>query len=269
MLLLCAVLGSSQASDAPEELVAHLIPHSHCDPGWLDTFEVPSFALCSALLSCCGSPPLLRHHCTCLDSSTTRVMSTASWTVWWRSWQRTSPRSLYGPKCRSSCDGMKTNLRYSFTPSQLVHHTCSARLLMLLLRAHRHRHAAQSIRDSFAGMVKSGQIEFVGGGWVQVGISAVSSLQTSERVPSLATLSFRMMKPHPTMLMSLTKSLRATNTCTSYATPTPTPPRAVCCLLVSSTPTVAHQLANACRLLWTGPRQLHSVRQEASLWVAD
>jgi hypothetical protein len=38
-LSLCA----SGALAREETVKAFLIPHSHCDPGWLETYEVPSF----------------------------------------------------------------------------------------------------------------------------------------------------------------------------------------------------------------------------------
>ena len=104
-LLLVSVVFGALAND-DRTLYVHIIPHSHCDPGWLDTFEQYYRRDVSRILT--GVMNALSR-----DPSKRFVWSELSFFMRW--WQTLNPAD----------------------------------------------------KDKFKKLVANGQLEFVGGGWVQ------------------------------------------------------------------------------------------------------
>ena len=97
---------SSSSSSSHSPIIGHIIPHSHCDGGWLDTFETYYLSQVSSILS---------RVVTSLKKSPERKFIWAEISFWMR-WYETQ---------------------------------------------------SEETKATVQGLIKSGQIEFVGGGWVQ------------------------------------------------------------------------------------------------------
>ena len=73
LLFVAALCGSVTSASLDSRIHVHVIPHSHCDPGWLESFEgtarfvwIPPANPLTAGLVCVSSAAgmfLLRFHC--------------------------------------------------------------------------------------------------------------------------------------------------------------------------------------------------------------
>jgi alpha-mannosidase II len=109
LLLSLPIISSSEPAkplDPNARLTIHLIPHSHCDPGWLDSFE--------------------RYY----ETQVASILSSVT-------------RELEADPAR----------RFVWAEISFFMRWYEAQ--------------SDSIKDKLAGFVRSGQFEFVGGGWVQ------------------------------------------------------------------------------------------------------